>query len=116
VTKSRLVPRFGSPPEWLRIGSKDENKWVLYWRQNNDKDGWHSLVLRHNNRRFRKEAYWCGWNGQRLSNTSDMAILAEHFPAVYDWLQALCGNMWRNEDADRTENQEGADRRLRQSR
>jgi hypothetical protein len=85
------------PAEWLRIGSKDGDEWVLYWRQGRDAIGWHNVVLRHNGRDVSKQAYWTAWNGSRMTECSDMTSLHERFPEVHAWLQAFCRNKWRNE-------------------
>lgn len=91
------------PPDWQRIGAHHASHiavmredWILYERTNRSDDLWISLYLRHVDLRFRKKAYWCGWHirEQRLSNTSDMAILNNRFPEIYAWLIRLCGNAW----------------------
>jgi hypothetical protein len=34
----------------------------------------------------RKEHWWFGWNGERLSNAIDTKKLAEHHPDVLQWV------------------------------
>jgi hypothetical protein len=46
---------------------------------------WHSLKLVATGRR-RKRSWWLGFNGERLSRTTDAGLLAEHEPAILQWV------------------------------
>ena len=33
---------------------------------------------------FPKRNWWLAWNGERLANNRDAALLKEHYPEIYD--------------------------------
>ena len=47
---------------------------------------WRNLKLVLTARKAPKRNWWFGWNGERLSNSSDAGLLAKHHPAIYQWV------------------------------
>jgi hypothetical protein len=58
--------------------------WALYDRQRSS-NGWRSLKLVAFERRH-KGSWYFGFNGERLSRSTDADLLAEHEPEIYQWV------------------------------
>jgi hypothetical protein len=73
--------------EMTEIARHDDG-FVLYDRPQASSAEWVSLkLIRPGCGRKRKHSWWFGWNGDRLSRTSDLKLLAEHEPGVHQWVR-----------------------------
>lgn len=66
------------------IASKGE--WVLCEVVKQSDNGWKSLHLMRLRAKCRKRSWWFAWNGERLSRTRDLGLLAEHHEDVLGWV------------------------------
>jgi hypothetical protein len=60
---------------------------TLYERAGCGRDGWRSLKLvRTPPQAGEKNIWWFGWDGARLSNSTDSKLLAKHHPEIRQWV------------------------------
>ena len=63
---------------------------TLFDRPEKANAGWKSLKLVRDGTGHPKRNWWLGWNGERLAAGRDQKLLAEHLPAIEEWVvQAL---------------------------
>lgn len=76
------------PDSMVAVAASAE--FVLFDRPSAARNGWRSLKLVRVNARphekRQKLNWWLGWNGERLSRSSDAESLKEEHPALYDWV------------------------------
>jgi hypothetical protein len=69
-----------------------DDGWALHRRVGNTRDPWRVFVLVSPEGVDRKQRFYCGWNGERLSRGGDVGILHGRHPKVFEWLcEALLG-------------------------
>lgn len=65
----------------------EQNGWVLFIRAGKSTPQWTSLkLLRRSPGKARKNAFWLGWNGERLARNHDSILLADRHPGTHDWV------------------------------
>jgi hypothetical protein len=63
------------------------NGFTLYEREGCSTAQWRSLKLVREPRKAGKQnAWWLGWNGERLARNTDTKKLAKHHPEVLQWV------------------------------
>lgn len=68
---------------WKLIERHSSNGWIALKLERRSGKGF----IRHS-----KRSWWFGWNGERLSRTHDLQLLAEHHPDIEAWVvEQLCG-------------------------
>jgi len=84
---------------WLEIGAVEGDgcRWLVFVRPD---DEWSTVKVVADGRAPTKANYWLGWNGFRFSRATDLAILAQHRPAVLEAVERMLRDFGHVEGRD----------------
>lgn len=63
-----------------------KESWTLFKVPDNSGATWTNLHLCRKGRRLPKKSWRFAWNGERLSRTRDLGLLAQHHEDVLEWV------------------------------
>ena len=84
LRQNRAPPR-GENVELIPLAAHDDG-FVLFERKNGSTAAWLSLKLQRRPRQAGKNNWWFGWDGTRVSRTTDAGKLAKHHPEILQWV------------------------------
>ena len=77
----------------MRLIGHREHEWILLSLDRDESD-WISLILIGPGSRNKTKKYWLGWNGERLSHSTDAGLLHKRHPEIENWVIGLLQREW----------------------